>query len=161
MKKGSLILLFLILILGLLGSYKAYYNKKKPNNYYYTNQLAKNLTLNKNYEIKVLDNNFYKVEEISKENIETMLSFIKELKKQNFIDKPQVINAKPKYKFFIKFLDTNDKFVVNVYDTKYISIHPWDGEFTMDYITMESIPIRYNLYSLGKNTFVKYPDLNQ
>lgn len=161
MKKGSLIILFLLLILSLLGSYTAYLNKKKPNNYYYTNLLAKNLTLNKNYEIKVLDNNFYKVEDISEENIKVLLSFINELKKQNFIAKPQTLTVKPKYKFFIKFLENNDKFVVNVYDTKYVSIHPWDGNYLMDYITMENIPIRYNLYSLGKNTFVKYPDIDK
>ena len=161
MKKGSLIILFLLLILSLLGSYTAYLNKKKPNNYYYTNLLAKNLTLNKNYEIKVLDNNFYKVEDISEENIKVLLSFINELKKQNFIAKPQTLTVKPKYKFFIKFLENNDKFVVNVYDTKYVSIHPWDGDYLMDYITMENIPIRYNLYSLGKNTFVKYPDIDK
>jgi len=161
LKKGSLIILFLLLILSLLGSYTAYLNKKKPNNYYYTNLLAKNLTLNKNYEIKVLDNNFYKVEDISEENIKVLLSFINELKKQNFIAKPQTLTVKPKYKFFIKFLENNDKFVVNVYDTKYVSIHPWDGNYLMDYITMENIPIRYNLYSLGKNTFVKYPDIDK
>lgn len=159
MKKGSLIFLILILIIGIFAGGSLHLNKKKPNNFYYTNLLAKNLTLYSNYEVKVLDTNFYKTESLSDENIDIMKSFLKELRKPNFISKPVTLNTKPKYKIFFTFYDSHEKYVVNIYDEQYISVYPWDGNFSMDYINMKEISPRYNLYSLGKNAFVKEPEL--
>lgn len=158
MKKGSLIFLILILIIGIFVGGNLHLNKKKPSNFYYTNLLAKNLTLYSDYEIKVLDTNFYKTESLSAENIDILKSFLNELRKPNFISKPVTLNTKPKYKIFFTFSDSQEKYVINIYDEEYISIYPWDGNFPMDYINMKDIPLRYNLHSLGKNAFVKEPD---
>lgn len=160
LKKGGLILLILFLILSLFIGTKSYLSKKKPNNYYYTNLLSKNLTLCKSYEVKVLDTNFYKIEDLSLEDKELIKSFLQELRKPNFISKPETLNLKPKYKLFYSFPENNSKFVINIYDSNFISIHPWDGEFFMDYIDMKNIPMRYNLYSLSKNAFIKTPSFD-
>lgn len=159
MKKGSLIILILLLISAILVCGKMYIHKKKPINYYYTNLLAKNLTLSKKYEIQVLDTNFYKSKVLSKDDTDTIQYFLKDLRKPNFIQKPVSLNKKPEYKIFFKFLDTNKQFVINVYSKDVISIYPWDGDFSMDYITMNEIPLRHNIYSLCKYVFIKHPEI--
>jgi hypothetical protein len=120
--------------------------KKKPNNFYYTNNLAKNLTLESSFKINLLDTNFYKEKELSKEDIDTVKKFTKALKKPNFIEKPKDLPEKPAYKLFFTF--SKEKYVVNVYDEKYLSVQPWDGNYSMDYIDMEGIQPLYNLFGL-------------
>lgn len=153
MKKGSLIFLILVLILGIFAGGNLYLNKKKPSNYFYTNSIAKNLTLSTNYKVQILDTNYYKTEDLSVENIDILKSFLGELRKPNFIAKPVTNLNKPQYKIFFTFYDTGEKYVINVYDEEFISIYPWDGNFPMDYISMKEIPLRYNLFNLGKNAF--------
>ncbi|MCY6370792.1 DUF4883 family protein [Clostridium ganghwense] len=157
MKKGSLILLILLLIGSIFASGKMYLNRKKPSNFYYTNLLAKNISLCNKYDALVLDTNFYKTEDLSSEDIIIIKSFLSELRKPNFIQKPISLPKKPLYKIFLTFYKTNEKYVINIYSNEYISIQPWDGEFTMDYITMTEIPLRYNLYNLSKHAFNKTP----
>jgi hypothetical protein len=158
LKKGSFIFLALFLIGGILLCTNLYLNRKKPNNYYYTNLLAKNLTLNEDVNVRVLDTNFYKTESFNNEDIESIKSFLKELRKPNFISKPVFLTQKPEYKIFFDFTKINEKYVINIYNNEYISVQPWDGDFSMDYINMKNISPRYNLYSLGKNAFVKEPN---
>ncbi len=122
--------------------------KKKPYNFYYTNNLAKNLTLESSIKIDLLDTNFYKEKELSKEDIELVKNFAKALKKQNFIDKPKELPEKPAYKLFFTF--SKEKFIINVYNEKYISVYPWDGIYPMDYIDMEGIQPIYNIFGLCK-----------
>lgn len=160
LKKGSLIILILILICSMFISLRLYLNKKKPSNYYYTNLLAKNIALCSKHNIQVLDTNFYKTEALTSEDIQIVKSFLNSLRKPNFIEKPVSLNGKPEYKLFFTFSETNEKYVINVYSKDLISIHPWDGEFTMDYITMSGIPLRYNLYSLSKYAFANEPKLD-
>lgn len=160
MKKGSLIILILILICSMFISLRLYLNKTKPSNYYYTNLLAKNIALCSKHNIQVLDTNFYKTEALTSEDIQIVKSFLNSLRKPNFIEKPVSLNEKPEYKIFFTFSETNEKYVINIYSKDLISIHPWDGEFTMDYITMSGIPLRYNLYSLSKYAFAKEPKLD-
>lgn len=122
--------------------------KNKPNNYYYTNSLAKNLTLESNFKVKLLDTNFYKEKELTKDDIDIIKNFAKSLKKSNFIDKPKELPNKPLYKFFLTF--NNEKYVINVYNEKYISVYPWDGSYSMDYVDMDGIQTLYNLFGLCK-----------
>jgi hypothetical protein len=122
--------------------------KKKSNNFYYTNNLAKYLTLDSSTKIKLLDTNFYKEKELSEEDIVIVKNFTKALKKPNFIEKPKELPEKPAYKLFFTF--SKEKYVVNVYDEKYISVYPWDGTYSMDYIDMEGIQPLYNIYGLCK-----------
>lgn len=122
--------------------------RSKPNNYYYTNNLAKNLTLETEFKVKLLDTNFYKEKDLSKEDVDTIKNFAKSLKKSNFIDKPKELPDKPLYKIFLTF--SKDKYVINVYNEKYIAVYPWDGSYTMDYVDMDGIQTLYNLFGLCK-----------
>ncbi|MFL0247844.1 DUF4883 family protein [Candidatus Clostridium stratigraminis] len=119
---------------------------KKPNTYYYTNLIAKLLIKDSNIEAKVLDTNFYKEKELSKDDLDTIKNFTKGLKSYNFIDKPKNLPEKPVYKLFLNF--DKEKYVINVYNEKYLTIYPWDGSFPMDYIDMTGTQNLYNLFGL-------------
>ncbi|MBI6873002.1 DUF4883 family protein [Clostridium aciditolerans] len=150
----SLCTLFIISILLVGCNYNfsnINFNKTKPNNFYYTNILAKNLTLESSVKCVILDTNFYKEKELSKENLDTVKSMLKALNKNNFVSKPRDIPEKPIYKMFFTF--NKEKLVINVYSEKYLSVYPWDGNYSMDYIDMSSLPISLNLYNLCKFTF--------
>lgn len=151
-KKYSLIFICIILSIFFTSCLKQAPNmpvvKKKPNNFYYTSELYKNLKKDDAYSIKLFETNLYKEVEVSKENNETLNNFISSLKTENFISKPEVLKEKPEFQLFIKAND--EKYVINIYDEKYISIHPWDGVFSMDYINMEDIHKAYNLYGFCK-----------
>jgi hypothetical protein len=127
------------------------FNPNKPNNFYYTNILAKNLALETSCKVTILDTNFYKEKELNKDNINIIRYLLKNLNKNNFISKPKALTSKPIYKIYLTF--SKDKFVINVYSDKYIAIYPWDGNYPMDYIDMKGIPASLNLYSLCKYLF--------
>lgn len=127
------------------------FQKTKPNNFYYTNALAKDLTLEPTYKCVILNTNFYNEKELSKENADTIKAMLKSLNKNNFISKPTDLAEKPSYKMFLTF--NKEKFVINIYNEKYLSIYPWDGNFPMDYIDMTGVPASQNLYSLAKYVF--------
>ncbi|MBC8062514.1 MAG: DUF4883 family protein [Clostridiaceae bacterium] len=141
----------LILLVLLFSSCTNPINKQKANKYYYTNEVSKHLTLDKNISGSIIDTNFYKEIELSKDSITTIKDFIDNLKKDNFIDLPKTLPAKPKYKFYLNF--NKEKYVINIYTEKYISIYPWDGDYVMDYIDMTGVYLNYNLYGLCINTF--------
>ncbi|HID0886129.1 TPA: DUF4883 family protein, partial [Clostridium botulinum] len=61
--------------------------------------------------------------------------------------------SKPLYKIFFTF--EKDKYIINVYNKQYISVYPFDGNFSMDYIDMNNIPEAYNLYNLCNFLFNK------
>ncbi|MCM8710352.1 DUF4883 family protein [Clostridium sp. SYSU_GA19001] len=120
--------------------------RKKPNNLYYTNNLVKNLTFETTFKVNALDTNFYKEKELSKEDIDTIKNFTKALKKTNFIEKPKELPEKASYKLYFTF--NKDKYVINIYNERYISVYPWDGTYSMDYIDMTGIQPLYNLFNL-------------
>lgn len=159
MKKGSLILLILVLISSIILTFRMHLTKEKPSNYFYTNSLAKNLTLCDNLEVTVLDTNFYKTEPLPKEDVELVKMFLKELRKPNFIQQSSIQTQKPEYKIFFTFKDTNEKYIINVYTNELVTIYPWDGDFTMDCVNMKNVHIRYNLYAICKNSFMKKPNI--
>lgn len=127
------------------------FTKTKPNNFYYTNILAKNLTLESKCRAIVLNTNFYSEKELQNENVDTIKSMIKSLNKNNFISKPKDLPEKPDYKIFLTF--SKEKLIINIYNEKYLSIYPWDGSYPMDYIDMTNIPASLNIYSLAKYIF--------
>lgn len=149
MKKKSCISLLIIIGISFVFtscSSITILNKKKKNNFYYTNIVAKNVTLEKSYRCTVVDTNFYKEKELTTQDSLVVTNFIKSLNTKYFISKPKDIPDKPVYKMFLTF--KKEKFVVNVYNKKYLSVHPWDGYYEMDFIDMSSIPSSYNLFNL-------------
>ncbi|WP_318737002.1 DUF4883 family protein [Clostridium sp. JS66] len=127
------------------------FNKNKPNNFYYTNLLAKDLTLETSYKCVAVDTNLSKEKEIDSENKLLFKNMLKSLNKNNFIAKPKDLPDKPAYKIFFTF--NKEKMVISVYNEKFISIYPWDGNYDMDYIDMNGVPLSLNLYSICKFIF--------
>ncbi len=122
--------------------------KSKPNNYYYTNLLMKDLSLEKPVELYALYMNFYKKKDFSKEDLSTFIEFFNSLNNNSFIEKPAKLPTKPLYKIFLTF--SENKYVINVYNETFISIYPWDGGYSMDYIDTSKMYKAYNLYGLCK-----------
>jgi len=127
---------------------KNIFNKSKPTNYYYTKLLMKDLSLKPPTELYALYMNFYKKKDFSKDDLTTFSQFFNSLTNASFIAKPAGLPAKPLYKIFLTF--SENKYVINIYDEKFISIYPWDGDFDMDYIDISKMFKAYNLYGLCK-----------
>ncbi|WP_123053039.1 DUF4883 family protein [Clostridium sp. JN-1] len=122
------------------------YMHKKPNNFYYTNILSQSIDSEPSYKCSILNVNFYKRKDLDNKNTAVITSMIKSLNKNNFVSKPENLNSKPPYKIFFTF--NNKKMVMNVYDQQYVSVYPWDGNYSMDYIDMKGLPIALNIYNL-------------
>lgn len=148
-KYTFLVLLVLSIFFILVNSSTANFKLSKKNNEvnYYTSKLLKNINLQADYKCLIVDTNFYKEEHLEKEHLSTIKNFLNALNKNSFIlyDKKDV-PKKPAYKMFLIF--HNEKFVINIYNEDYVSIHTWDGYHKMDYIKTSSIPRSYNLYNL-------------
>ncbi|WP_281419381.1 DUF4883 family protein [Clostridium psychrophilum] len=127
---------------------KSIYIKNKPNDFYYTNLLMKDLSQEKPVELYTLYMNFYKKKDFSKDNLSTFIQFFNSLNNNSFISKPANLPNKPLYKIFVTF--SVNKYVINIYNDKYISIYPWDGNYSMDYIDTSKMYKAYNLFGLCK-----------
>jgi len=151
-KKYILIVICIFFSLDLFGcNYKfnkTIFTKNKPNNYYYSSLIMKDLTIEKPTELYALYMNFYKKKNFSVEDLTTFTQFFNSLSKENFIEKPVNLPIKPIYKIFLSF--SKNKYVINVYNQNFISIYPWDGSYTMDYIDTSKMYKAYNLYGLCK-----------
>ena len=153
MRVNKLIYIIILIIIclcftGCSYSYNSLFNHKKPYNFYYTNLLTRDVKLENSFLGIVLDTNFYKEQTFTTEQSAIAKNFILHLHTNNFINKPNDLPAKPPYKIYLTF--KADKYVIEIYNEKYISVYPWDGSYPKDYINMENIPISYNLYSLCK-----------
>ena len=151
-KKYILLLLCVFLSLSLFGcNYKInknIFSKSKPNNFYYTNLLMSDLSLEDPTEIFALYMNFYKEKDFAKEDLSTFNDFFNSLDKDSFIEKPADLPEKPLYKIFITF--NENKYIINLYNENFISIYPFDGDYKMDYIDTSKMYKAYNLYGLCK-----------
>ncbi len=144
----TLIAIILILITTTSCSYdiKNIFKDEKPANSYHTYNLIDCYVDSTPNEVAVFDINLYKQKNLKEEEAFDVLRFINSIKNEYFIDKPDNIDTIPVYKLFITF--ENEKYIINVYNERYISIYPWDGEYSMDYIDMAEIPLAFNLYGL-------------
>ncbi|QBD84645.1 hypothetical protein EQG73_04930 [Clostridium tetani] len=135
----------LIFINFSIGNFKLPKKNKELN--YYTNKLIENINSQPNYQCLIVDTNFYREENLQKEHLSIIKNFLNNINKNSFIlyDEKKV-PKNPPYKMFLIF--HNEKFVINVYNENYVSIHSWDGYHKMDYINTSSIPYSYNLYNL-------------
>ena len=122
--------------------------KSKPNNYYYSNLIMKDLSLEKPAELYGLYMNFYKKKDFSKEDLSTLVNFFNSLNNESFVEKPANLPTKPQYKIFLTF--SENKYIINVYNKNFVSVYPWDGSYNMDYIDTSKMYKAYNLYGLCK-----------
>lgn len=153
-KKFSYLITFIIISILFTGcNFNLQLNNKKPNNYYYTNLLAGNISTEVSYKCTAINTSFYNEIEISQSDKITLSSLLKKLSSKNFISKPNNLPSKPKYRLVFIFKDA--KYLMDIYNENIISIYPWDGGFEKDYINMDGIAISYNMNSLCEYLFNK------
>ncbi|MBD7915216.1 DUF4883 family protein [Clostridium sp. Sa3CUN1] len=117
--------------------------KNKPKINYYTSEIENHIKNEESYTIKIFDLNVYKYYEVSKKEHSIIPEFIDNIDNDNYdieIDE----NLSPEYEIIIEF--EKEKYIINAYNDKLISIHPWDGIYPQDTISMEGIPDYYNIY---------------
>lgn len=117
--------------------------KNKPKADYYTNEIKSHLKNNESYTIKIFDLNVYKYYEVSKNEHSIIPEFIDNINNDNYdveIDE----NLTPAYEIIIEF--EKEKYIINAYSDKLVSIHPWDGIYPQDTISTEGMPDYYNIY---------------
>lgn len=155
MKVNKLIYIGIVIVIvlsftgcSLSFSSNSFLNPKKPYNFYYTNLLTRDMKLENSFLGIVLDTNFYKEQTFTSEQSATAKNFILYLNRNDFISKPKDLPSKPPYKIYFTF--KTDKYVLEIYNEKYISVYPWDGSYDKDYVDMSNIPTSYNLYYLCK-----------
>lgn len=141
-------IIYLLVFCFILTGCSSIIEQKKTAAYYYTSLFSECINEDNSFLGTVLDTNFYKEKTLTDDNKTTIKCFIKNLHKENFINKPKDLPQKPVYKMYFTF--KKDKYVMNVYNENYVSLYPWDGDYPEDYIDMRSIPISYNIYSLCK-----------
>lgn len=151
MKKKSILVLILILLTFILSSCSKepeilMIRNKKPSNYYYSSILSNSFKTYSSCKVVVLETNFYKSMNFSKDDVDVIKCFFNCLNRNNFINKPNDLPKKPVYKIKCTFNDNT--YVINVYSERYLSIQPWDGYYSMDYVDASNIYTANNLYYL-------------
>lgn len=145
------LLLFTVLIFSGCNAQLIYYNEKKPNIYYYTQNLCSLIDKTDNFSVVLFQSDLHKQIDVTKDAVPVLKNFINDIKAEDFIEKPDNLPEIPPYKLFINIGDT--KYVVNIYNDSILSIHTWDGIFKEDFLTMENVHAAYNLYGLCKYIF--------
>ncbi|WP_027632374.1 DUF4883 family protein [Clostridium hydrogeniformans] len=124
------------------------YNKKKPNNFFYTKDLYNKVTSSENVKVLLFETNLHKEIDVTTEGVDTVKNFIENLKNESFISKPEDLSEEAPYKFFVDI--DEDRYVINVYDDASVSLHPWDGVYSPDYINTSKVYKAYNLHKFSK-----------
>ncbi|MEG0642223.1 MAG: DUF4883 family protein [Clostridium sp.] len=150
MKKSILFLIIVLATFSLIGC-KSLFINEKPSNAYYTKNLLSDLSTYENCHANALYMNFYKGERLEEDEFLIARKFLKYIQPENFIEKPTELPETPVYKMYFTFNES--KYVINIYNQKYISIYPWDGDYAMDFIDMSSSYTSYNLFNLCEYIF--------
>ncbi|MDP4088415.1 MAG: DUF4883 family protein [Bacillota bacterium] len=144
-----LMLVFLFSFSGCSNSALKYsFQRKKPNNFYYTNALLSQLKDKGFSNVLALEMNLQKEKNLGDADIETVKSFLGSIQAKNFLASCPDLSVQPQFRIYIT--SGSEKYVINVYNEKYIGIFPWDGSYNMDYLDMSEIKPLYNLYNLCK-----------
>lgn len=146
-----LLSLFVMLLFSSCSNLPISLNKKSDNNYY-SKQIKYNFNSEEIETVTAFEVNYSKEITVNKDDANIINKFLSDVEKNSYITKPSDLPEKSTYKFFITFKN-NEKFVIEVFNEKYVSIYPWDGNYSPDYIDMTSVHALYNLYGLCKYLF--------
>ena len=143
--KFIIITLLILSLQGCVFDDPRYLNiKSKPNDYYYSSLIYKNLKNDEPFTLKVFDTDFYKYYTVDEEDKDILLSFFESLNNDNYLAELETSET-AKYELCIEF--SKEKYVINIYDNSSVTLYPWDGNFSEDKITMEGVSTYNNLYS--------------
>ena len=117
----------------------------KPSNNYYTQNLQSKLLNDNSFTLYIFDTNFYKEIPVSKDENKIIENFISSLDSTNFSDSLPDSSINECFRIKIVFSDSS-KYVIKVFNAENVSILPWDGTYNEDFINMQNVLLRYNLY---------------
>ncbi|MGL5245685.1 MAG: DUF4883 family protein [Sarcina sp.] len=154
MIKKLLTSILIILSFNMISCSKiSYIINKKPSNDYYTQCLYKDIN-EYNFNISILDTNVYAEITVDKEDNRILNDMISSLTPESYLTEiPTNLPNKPLYNIYIK--SDKNKFVIEVYGDNIISIYPWDGNYSKDYISLSNVPIAFKLEQFCKYAFEK------
>lgn len=143
--------IFLLVFIFLISACALPEYNKKIDNSYYSKRVIANFKAYKNFKATALDFNLYQEVTFQPSDIDIIKNFMLNLKPENYISKPTKLEATPAYRIFIS--TENQRYILDIYNENYISLFPWDGNYSKDFIDMSKVHLSYNLYSLCKNSF--------
>lgn len=128
-----------------------YMSIEKPSCNYYISTLSKkleSLSSESDYHITMISTDYYSMTDLkdeSKKSVSHSLKSFNTLKcnPDTFSDEKN-----PRFKYIITFSD--EKFIVDVYDSKILTVYEWDGAYKKDILSMEECYPYENLYAISQ-----------
>lgn len=152
-KKLVIIMITFICIINITGcssikNLLPFQSNEKPSLHYYTDGLLNEVNISSPKKVSVFYREYFKEFTFPETEVEDIASFLKTLSKDNFIEKPEDLPDEYKYKVYLSF--DKKKYAMTVYDEKYISLYEWDGDYEIDYLNINNIPLSLNIYGICK-----------
>ena len=148
MLKKLLLLFFIIISFNLNGCMSQNSNyinfSSKPSNHYYTDELKNKIISSKDFSLCVFDTNLYKDITVDKDENIIIDDFFNALNNSNYLSYDSKPENKEIFRITISFEDSS-KYLIRIYDSSVIAVSPWDGIYEEDIVSMNDIPLRYNL----------------
>lgn len=149
-KLKFIMLVFLIIILqgcGLMDpKYMHLENKETPN--FYTNEVFKKILNDEYFSLEVFNTNMYKNIPVSNTENGIIENFIQSISIEDY-NKGDIPTDREPYQIRINFSDA--KYIIKVYNSNLVTLYPWDGNFQEDIISLDNVPLHYNLYDFCKH----------
>lgn len=148
-KSFFIILTFSFLIIGCNKNIKTTFKTSKPSLNLYTEILTRSIKNSKNTQISIFYPKIGKNKVIPDNYMEKFNLFVESIKPNYFINsKNKNLNLQnPEYRLTV-FINNTETFIINIFDTKYVTIHPWDGTYEPDIIDISKLHDGINIYNI-------------
>lgn len=144
-----IILTFSFFTMGCNKNIKLPLKLSKPSLDLYTENLIRSIKNSKNVQISIFYPKIGKNKVIPDDYMEKFNLFIESIKPNYFINsKNKNLNLQnPEYRLTV-FINNTETFIINIFDTKYVTIHPWDGTYEADIIDISNLHDGINIYNI-------------
>lgn len=154
LKLISIILIFPIFLIScktnFIETMKISLKISKPSLNFYTKSLINSINNSDNIHISIFYTKTGKNKVIPPEHMDKFNLFINSIKPNYFLDPSTVDSNNIKnieYKLTV-FINDKSSFVINIFSDKFISIHPWDGNYEPDIIYISDLQDGINIYNV-------------
>lgn len=151
MKKITLFLICLLSLsfVGCININPKYLEfKSQPEVGFYSNEIIEKIKNKEEFSLEVFDTNFYKTFPVDKDDNIILYNFFNSINNKDYVEDTREtkkdLSNKEEFRLIVKFKEA--KYIINVFDSELITIHPWDGNYSPDIINMKNVPLGYNLY---------------
>ena len=139
----TLLIIFMLQGCGLTApKYPHLGSKKDPA--YYSKEIYSKILDNEEFTMVLFNNNLYKDISIDSSENDIVKEFFSSISEANYENQETPKETEP-YEIRIEFSD-GEKYVINVYNNNLVTLYPWDGNYPEDVISMEGVPVHYNLF---------------